>query len=125
MELHAAVIMPDHVHLLFTPLLVNNAPASLPDIMRLIKGRSARKVNQLLGRHGCVWQEECFDHVLRSNESLAEKLDYICQNPVRAGLVKSEAEYPWLFERKNSAALRVCSLWGGFALDRAKRGRTQ
>jgi hypothetical protein len=39
--------------------------------------------------------------ILRSclaiNDSLAEKVDYICQNPVRAGLVKVEGEYRWLW----------------------------
>ncbi len=54
------------------------------------------KINVLLGRSGAIWQEEFFDHVLRSNDSLAEKVDYICQNPVRAGLVKVEGEYRWL-----------------------------
>ena len=51
-ELHAALVMPDHAHLIFTPLI---SPAqetySLPDIMRLIKGRAARKINLLLA--GC------------------------------------------------------------------------
>jgi REP element-mobilizing transposase RayT len=96
-DLHAAVVMPTHAHLLFTP--IRNAegwPASLPQVMRLIKGRSAHFINRLLDRHGPVWQEESFDHVLRSNESLSEKLNYICQNPVRAGLVLWETEYPWL-----------------------------
>ena len=94
-ELHAAIVMPDHAHLIFTPLISPEQETySLPDIMRLIKGRAARKINLLLGRRGPVWQEECFDHVLRSNESLAEKADYICQNPVRAGLVESEKDYP-------------------------------
>jgi putative transposase len=65
--------------------------------MHAIKGGSARKINQLLARHGLVWQEEFFDHVLRSNDSLAETVDYICQNPVRAGLVKAEGEYRWLW----------------------------
>ena len=52
----------------------------------------------LLGRSGAVWQEESFDHVLRSNESLAEKVEYVCRNPVRAGLVASVGEYPWLWK---------------------------
>jgi putative transposase len=97
-DLHAVVIMPTHVHLLFTSL--RNAAGwlvSLPQVMRLIKGRSAHFLNKLLDRHGAVWQEEAFDHVLRSNESLRGKVDYICQNPVRAGLVGREADYPWLW----------------------------
>jgi len=97
-DLHAAVVMSTHAHLLFTPL--RNAegwPVSLPQVMRLIKGRSAHFINRLLDRHGPVWQEESFDHVLRSNESLSEKVNYICQNPVRAGLVGHEGDYPWLW----------------------------
>jgi REP element-mobilizing transposase RayT len=65
--------------------------------MHAIKGASARRINMLLDRHGPVWQEEFFDHVLRSNDNLTEKADYICQNPVRAGLVKTESEYRWLW----------------------------
>ena len=97
-DLHAVVVMPTHVHLLFTCL--RNAEGwflSLPQIMRLIKGRSAHFINQLLERNGPVWQDEFFDHVLRSNESLREKMDYICQNPVRARLVRRETDYRWLW----------------------------
>jgi hypothetical protein len=46
---------------------------------------------------GAVWQEESFDHVLRSNESFEQKLEYIRQNPVRAGLVSRPEEYRWLW----------------------------
>jgi REP element-mobilizing transposase RayT len=97
-DLHAVVVMPTHAHLLFTPL--RNAEGwlvSLPEAMRLIKGRSAHFINRLLERHGPVWQEESFDHVLRSNESLVEKVNYICQNPVRARLVCREEDYRWLW----------------------------
>jgi len=74
-DLHTAVVMPDHAHLLLSPLRgADGWNFSLPQIMHAIKGASAR----------------FFDHVLRSNDSLAEKVDYICQNPVRAGLVKVE-----------------------------------
>ncbi|MGH9581133.1 MAG: hypothetical protein ACRD2R_09070 [Terriglobales bacterium] len=61
---------------------------------------SARAVNRALNRMGRVWQEESFDHVLRSNESLSEKVDYVCQNPVRAGLVTAPELYPWLWRGK-------------------------
>jgi REP element-mobilizing transposase RayT len=97
-DLHTVVVMPDHAHLLLSPLRdVDRWNFSLPQIMHAIKGASARKINIRLSRSGPVWQEEFFDHVLRSNNSLAEKVDYICQNPVRAGLVKAESEYPWLW----------------------------
>ena len=97
-DLHAVVVMPTHAHLLFTPLRnVEGWLVSLPQVMRLIKGRSAHFLNRLLDRKGPVWQEESFDHVLRCNESLCETANYICQNPVRAGLVGREEDYPWLW----------------------------
>jgi REP-associated tyrosine transposase len=96
--LHAAVVMPEHVHLLLTPLRdADGWPYELPGILRLIKGASAHSVNRLLQQAGPVWQEESFDHVLRSNESFDEKLEYIRQNPVRRGLVTKPDEYPWLW----------------------------
>jgi REP element-mobilizing transposase RayT len=97
-QLHAAIVMPDHVHLLLTPVRDQQGwPYALPAILKLIKGVSARSVNKLLNCSGPVWQEESFDHVLRSTESFAEKLEYIRQNPVRQGLVGRPEDYPWLW----------------------------
>jgi REP element-mobilizing transposase RayT len=97
-QLHAAVVMPNHVHLLLTPLRDGQGwPYGLPSILKLIKGVSARNVNKLLGSSGPVWQEESFDHILRSNESFQEKQDYIRKNPVRVGLVEKPQDYQWLW----------------------------
>ena len=97
-ELHAAVVMPDHVYLIYSPLRRSDGWSyTLPEVMKAIKGRSARQINLGLKRTGPVWQEEFFDHVLRSNDSLVDRVDYVCQNPVRAGLVKTEAEYSWIW----------------------------
>jgi REP element-mobilizing transposase RayT len=72
-DLHATVVMPDHVHLLLTPLRDEKGwPYSLPTILKQLKGTSARTINKLLNSSGPVWQEESFDHVLRSQESLEE-----------------------------------------------------
>jgi REP element-mobilizing transposase RayT len=93
--------MPDHVHLLLTPLQdIDGWSIGLPAILKLIKGASARSLNKLLGVSGPVWQEESFDHVLRSEDSLEEKLEYIRQNPVRRGLVKKPEDYSWLWIEK-------------------------
>ena len=98
-DLHAAVVMPDHVHLIYSPLRREDGWSfDLPDIMKTIKGTSARQINVALKRSGPVWQEEFFDHVLRSNDSLVERVDYVCQNPVRAGLVRTQAEYSWIWK---------------------------
>ena len=97
-RLHAAVIMPDHVHLLFTALRdADGWTFALPEILKAIKGCSARSINKLRGTTGPVWQDESFDHVLRGNESLRETVDYICQNPVRRGLAGGPEEYRWLW----------------------------
>jgi REP element-mobilizing transposase RayT len=95
-ELHAAVVMPDHVHLIYSPLRREDGWSySLPEVVHAIKGRSARLINVALRRSGHVWQEECFDHVLRSNDRLVDRVEYVCLNPVRARLVRNEAEYEW------------------------------
>jgi len=97
-DLHAAVVMPDHLHLLLTPLRDEKGwPYSLPTILKLLKGTSARTVNKLSGSHGPVWQEESFDHVLRSQQSFEKKLEYLRQNPIRRGLVNRPEDYRWLW----------------------------
>ena len=52
-----------------------------------------------MGRNGAVWQEESFDHVLRSSEGLDAKIEYVLQNPVRRGLVNDWREYRWAWQR--------------------------
>jgi putative transposase len=42
-----------------------------------------------------IWQEEFFDHLLRSGESYSQKWDYIKENPARAGLVDRSDQWPW------------------------------
>jgi REP element-mobilizing transposase RayT len=97
-EIHAVVVMPDHVHLLLTPLRDSEGNLySLVEILQGIKGSSAHSLNRALRRSGPVWQEESFDHVLRTEESFSEKVEYIRQNPVRRGLVTVPEDYRWLW----------------------------
>jgi len=65
--------------------------------MQCLKSCTAHRINKLLHGSGPVWEEESFDHVLRSDESLKEKCEYIRQNPVRAGLVQKPEDYRWLW----------------------------
>jgi len=96
-SLYAAVVMPDHVHLICLPLMDENGSISIPEITRTVKSESARRINNVLARTGSVWQDESFDHILRGDESLRKKVLYIPENPVRAGLVASPCEYRWLW----------------------------
>ncbi|HVI07682.1 MAG TPA: transposase [Candidatus Binatia bacterium] len=101
-DLKVAVIMPDHAHLIFTPLVDREAMeiVSLAEIMNGIKGASAHELNKLLNRRGRLWQIESFDHVLRSSENLDAKIAYVLDNPVRAGLVARWSDYPWLWRKQ-------------------------
>ncbi len=85
--------MPDHVHLALAPLRTRDGEIPLAEILQAIKGR----VNQLLHRHGKVWQEESFDRALRREEHFEAKLWYMLENPVRAGLVLNPMDYPWIW----------------------------
>ncbi len=98
-ELHGVVVMPDHVHLAFTPLMTrkDDEAATLASIVTAIKNASSHSINKRSGRRGNLWRSESFDHVLRSWEPVAGRIDYICHNPVRKSLCRTPDEYPWLW----------------------------
>ena len=103
-DLLAAVVMPDHVHLLFCPREDPKAGIfTLAEIMHGIRGPSAHRINKLLRREGAVWNEEFFDHLPRFGE-LDQEFAYICENPGKAGLVHDEREYKWLWVEPTIAA---------------------
>ena len=87
----AWVIMPDHIHWLFE-LKSNN---DLGTVIKKFKGRSARKLNLLLGEKGTFWQHAYYDHALRSDEDIKKVARYIVANPLRAGLVERIEDYPY------------------------------
>ena len=86
---HAFVVMPDHVHLLFTLRY-----GLLSTVMRTFKSISARRINARRGRRGQVWQKGCHDHAIRNASTLRASARYIVANPLRAGLVTSLNHYP-------------------------------
>jgi REP element-mobilizing transposase RayT len=94
-DLDAAVMMPDHTHLIF--ILIE--PYRLSQVLQRIKGRSARRINQMLKGEGSVWSDESFDQIIRHAAELEEKLEYIGQNRVKRGLVNQPEGYRWLFTK--------------------------
>ena len=96
-ELHAAVVMPDHVHIMLTPLADENGTISIPEITQAIKSTSAHRVNKYVGQKGKVWQDESFDRAMREVENVRGKMEYMLGNPVRAGLVQNPFDYKWLW----------------------------
>jgi len=89
-ELHAFVVMANHVHLLVLPR-VNPSR-----FLQSVKGYTAREANRLLGRTGQpFWQAETYDHWVRDDRESDRIRAYIENNPVRAGLVANAEDYPW------------------------------
>jgi putative transposase len=80
------VIMPNHVHLLVLPL----GQHSLTVIVGDWKKHSTRLINKMLNRTGKLWQQESFDHVIRTAEKFASFRLYIEENPVKARLRAGE-----------------------------------
>ena len=89
-ELHAYVVMPNHIHLLVTPAV----PVSR--LMQSLKRFTAREANRILRRTGNpFWQDESYDRLVRDDAELQRIAQYIEWNPVTAGLVARPDDFPW------------------------------
>jgi REP element-mobilizing transposase RayT len=87
-RLFAWCVMPNHVHVLFSPLPEHTLGA----ILHSWKSYSAQKANAILARAGRFWQREYFDHLVRDQSSLRKITQHIRDNPKRAGLLN----WPWV-----------------------------
>lgn len=83
------VIMPDHLH-----FFVRGDQSFA--LGKWVKG-TKRAIQQALPdeEERSLWQPGFFDHLLRSDESYAQKWEYVRQNPVRAGLIESAEDWPY------------------------------
>lgn len=79
---HAWVVMPNHVHGLFSL----HADCRLEDTVKSWKGVSARRINVALGRSGSLWMTDYFDRLIRDEEHFWNCARYIRQNPVKGKL---------------------------------------
>jgi len=97
--LHAAVVMPDHVHVLITPKAKGqNVWYPLEDILHTNKSYTAHEINKAQGRKGSIWQDERFDRIVRDENEFFEKWNYMANNPVKNGLADRPKAYPWLHQ---------------------------
>ena len=102
-ELHAYVVMANHIHLLITPNV------ELAKLAHSLKRYTAREANLILGIIGKpFWQDESYDRLVRDATEFQRIRRYIENNPVRAGLVAQPEDYRW------SSAGQDCILPGGF-----------
>jgi putative transposase len=94
--LDAFVVMPNHLHGII--LLRGQAgprapragrprgttPGSIPAIVQSFKSVSARRINRARGTPGMrVWQEDYYEHIVRSDADLDRIRRYIVANPAR------------------------------------------
>jgi putative transposase len=91
-------IMPNHVHVVFTPLRKpDGSYHGIAAIMHSLKRHTARQANLILGRTGIFWQHESYDHVVRSAVEGRRILTYVLNNPVKARLVQDWDQWPWSY----------------------------
>jgi putative transposase len=87
--LHEFVVMPDHFHLLITPL------ETLERSMQLIKGGFSYRARNELGFAHEIWQPSYYDRRVRDLEEYFSFREYIRRNPVRRGLEQSPEQYAY------------------------------
>jgi len=93
-------IMPNHLHVVFTPL--PDAEAHYPSVaktLQSLKGYTAFKGNAILQRAGPFWQHESYDHWARDDAELARIVAYVINNPVKANLVPHWQDWPWTYTK--------------------------
>ncbi len=105
----AYTIMPNHVHLVIQMIENENSEHRktvvgrkrknypLAKAMQLLKGSTSRKCNIALGRSGNFWHHESYDHYVRDEEELHRIIEYVLNNPVKAGLVSHWREWKFSY----------------------------
>ena len=96
-RLWAYAVMLNHLHFVMAPKQARvNETVPLRSIMKRLKGSTAREANLVLGRTGQpFWQQESFDHWARDGHELFRIINYIENNPVKAGCVDKPEDWPW------------------------------
>ncbi|MGB7584802.1 MAG: transposase [Terriglobales bacterium] len=87
--LHEFVVMPDHIHVLLTPL------TSIEKAVQFIKGGFSYRAKKELGSNMEVWQKGFQDHRIRDAADYDVHVRYVHLNPVRKHLCQEPQEYPY------------------------------
>ncbi len=86
-RLYAWCVMPNHVHAVLEPL----GAWKLAQILHSWKSFTAHEANRLLKRSGEFWQREYYDRMLRDGREFLRAVEYVGNNPLKAGL----RDWPW------------------------------
>ena len=90
-DVHAYVLMGNHLHLLLTP----RRDGALSLMMQAVGRSYVRAFNQAHGRTGTLWEGRYRSSLIQTERYLLTCMAYIDLNPVRAGLVEAPEDYPW------------------------------
>lgn len=90
-DVHAYVLMSNHVHLLVTP----THASGISKVMQSVSGRYAQYVNSTYRRTGTVWGGRYRSTIVDPERYLLRCMCYVELNPVRAGIVAHAAQYAW------------------------------
>ena len=97
-DVHAYVLMPNHVHLLVTP----RETFAVSRMMKSLNGRYAKYINASHQRSGTLWGGRYKACIVESERYLMTCYRYIELNPVRAGLARNADDYPWSSHGRNA-----------------------
>lgn len=94
-------VMPSHLHWVFRPLpnwcqrLAQSHQRRTPReiIVHSLQSFTAHECNRQRNVTGRFWQSETYDHWIRDEDELYRVINYIEQNPVKAGLVSSADQW--------------------------------
>jgi len=85
------VVMPNHVHSLQTRF----EGLELSDLMQAFKSYTAHEANRILQRKGKFWMDDYFDRYMRDSQHFRNTVQYIENNPVKAGLCARPEDWPF------------------------------
>ena len=98
------------------------ARPTLASVMNSFKGFTGKRINDLLGRHGEVWQPAYHDHLVRDREDFVARLSYMHGNPVRKRMVSHEDEYEFSSANPRHESLVDWAWLDGVEAGRARKG---
>jgi len=92
----AWVVMPNHVHVLFQPLNGWTVAKVVASWKKFTAGKICRHRRQIGEKDtGQVWHREYWDRYIRDDAHLAQVIEYIRMNPVKARLCAAPESWPW------------------------------
>jgi putative transposase len=102
-RVYAYCLMDNHVHLVVDPL---DDIARLSDLMKRLAGRHTRRLNRTHGWSGSLWESRFKCSPIDTGQYLLACGRYVDQNPVRAHMVATPAEFAWSSYRARAGLLQ-------------------